>query len=146
MVSGPSLSNYQFMRHRFFTSGIFGFCLFVSGCLQAQSNEHTIDDFTGTWKGTSLCQVKNSPCHDEVVVYHITKRNSADSCIIQMNKIVNGVEEEMGPLPCRLDKNGELESSAFNGKWNFKLREGKLEGTLFARGSLFRKIEVSKTK
>lgn len=33
----------------------------------------TAQSFEGVWNGTSLCQVKNSPCHDEIVVYHISK-------------------------------------------------------------------------
>jgi len=28
------------------------------------------DSISGTWKGTSICQVKDSPCHDEVAIYH----------------------------------------------------------------------------
>ena len=27
----------------------------------------------GAWRGSSICQVKNSPCHDEQVVFHISK-------------------------------------------------------------------------
>ncbi|MCA1837500.1 MAG: hypothetical protein LC674_01580, partial [Actinobacteria bacterium] len=28
----------------------------------------------GTWRGTSVCLVRPSSCHDEVVVYRITPR------------------------------------------------------------------------
>jgi hypothetical protein len=31
------------------------------------------------WRGTSVCLVHPSPCHDEIVVYRITKMKSADS-------------------------------------------------------------------
>ena len=45
--------------------------------------------FEGTWKGTSLCQVKNSPCHDETVVYHISKTDTINVYRNIANKIVN---------------------------------------------------------
>ena len=32
----------------------------------------------GTWKGTSLCQIKSYPCHDEQVVHHISKADKAN--------------------------------------------------------------------
>jgi len=31
------------------------------------------DPISGTWEGTSLCQVKPSPCHDEHVIYRVTE-------------------------------------------------------------------------
>jgi len=109
-------------------------------------SQQTPNAFEGTWKGTSLCQVKNSPCHDETVVYYISKTNKTDSFSIKANKIVNGVEEEMGILPFLYDaKKNELNSSAY-GKWNFKLENGKIKGTLISQGQLYRIIEVSKQK
>jgi hypothetical protein len=98
---------------------------------------------TGVWRGSSLCQVKNSPCHDEVVVYHISKGKDS-TYEIQMNKIVNGIEEEMGVLPCSYDSSHTLRSTAFNGIWVFQLKEGKLEGTLMFRGQLYRIISLSR--
>jgi hypothetical protein len=115
--------------------------------IQAQGKEKMIDSLVGTWKGSSLCQVKNSPCHDEIVVYHISKGRTADSCDILANKIVNGVEEEMGLIPFRiLEQEHSIVSSAYNGQWIFKLKNDTLEGTLVARGSLFRIIKLSKVK
>lgn len=115
--------------------------IFFSNALQAQ----TIDNFIGTWKGTSLCQVKNSPCHDEIVVYYIKKGNSPDSCIIKANKIVNGAEEEMGLISFKLDKtNNAIISTDYNSTWTFKLEKQKLKGTLIHNNSLYRIIEVSK--
>ena len=49
--------------------------------------------FEGIWKGTSLCQIKNSPCHDEIVVYHISRDSTGKSYEVIANKIVNGKEE-----------------------------------------------------
>lgn len=103
-----------------------------------------------TWKGTSLCQIPTSPCKNENVVCHITSGSTKDSFVIQMNKIVNGKEEEMGPL--NVAYVGETKS--FNGKttdrqkrediWTFKLQDNRLEGTLMVAGKLYRIISVKK--
>ena len=68
------------------------FILFFGKTVTAQS-------FEGTWKGTSLCQIKNSPCHDEIVVYHISKDSTGKSYEVIANKIVDGKEDYMGTIP-----------------------------------------------
>jgi hypothetical protein len=35
----------------------------------------------GVWRGTSLCLVRRSACHDEVVVYRITRAQAGDSLV-----------------------------------------------------------------
>jgi len=140
-----SLLKYYAMKHFSFIAAAVITCTFV--CCQSHAQKITIDSLAGVWKGTSLCQVKNSPCHDEIVVYHIAKGNTPDSCIVQANKIVNGVEEDMGTLLFKLDRaNDELISSSYNSKWVFKLKNGKLEGTLIHDSNLFRIIQLSKIK
>lgn len=52
----------------------------------------------GTWRGSSICQITNSPCHDEEVVYHISRLDSFNLFKVIMNKIVNNKEEDMGIL------------------------------------------------
>src|SRR4051812_8007988 len=53
----------------------------------------------GVWRGTSTCTKRPSACHDEIVVYRIT-RTTADSLSMDARKIVNGQEEEMGVIAC----------------------------------------------
>ena len=112
---------------------------------QAQTGAVNIDSLLkGTWRGTSICQVKNSPCHDETVVYHISKNDRVDTFYINAGKIVNGVEEEMGILPFIYNgKTNQLTSTA-HGIWTFNVQATKLEGTLLVRGELYRKIAVYK--
>ena len=112
---------------------------------QAQTGVAQIDSLLiGTWNGTSICQIKNSPCHDETVVYHISKKSGVDTFYINANKIINGVEEEMGILPFVYNKKvNQLTSTAY-GIWTFTIEGNKLEGTLLVRGELFRKIIVYK--
>jgi len=120
------------------------FCL-ATEHTKAQTGTVKIDTFLiGTWNGTSLCQVKNSPCHDETVVYHISKNKGADTFYINASKIVNGVEQEMGILPFVYNKKTNQLTSTANGIWTFNIEGVKLEGTLLVRGDLFRKIKVYK--
>ena len=63
--------------------------------LPSYAQQTAADKIAGTWKGTSICQVKQSACHDENVVYHISKK-SANVYTIQASKIVNGAEDDMG--------------------------------------------------
>ena len=119
-------------------------CL-VSKSIQAQTGTVKIDSLLiGTWNGTSICQIKNSPCHDETVIYHISKKSGVDTFYINASKIVNDKEEEMGILPFIYNKKtNQLTSTAF-GIWTFNIEGTKLEGTLLVRGELYRKIMIHK--
>jgi hypothetical protein len=120
------------------------FCL-AGTSNQAQTGAVNIDTLLiGTWNGTSICQIKNSPCHDETVVYHISKNKGTGTFYINANKIVNGVEEEMGMLPFVYNKKTNQLTSTAYGIWTFNITAAKLEGTLLVRGDLYRKIVVYK--
>jgi hypothetical protein len=117
--------------------------------LQSRAQHAGKDSFpiTGDWKGTSLCQVKPSPCHDETVVYHISAGAKANEFSIVMNKIVNGVEEAMGIIPATYDpKSHKLTGIMKNyPAWNFILKGKIMEGTLLLQdGTLYRLIHVEK--
>ena len=124
------------------------FLLFILAAETALSQNSSQDNsIIGIWKGTSICQVKNSPCHDEVVVYYISKVQGIDTFNIVANKIVNGKEEDMGTLGCKLDKaNNRLLSNSYNSLWTFNFKSDSLNGTLYARGSLYRIIKLKKEK
>ena len=112
---------------------------------QAQTGVVKIDTLLiGTWNGTSLCQIKNSPCHNETVVYHISKKRGVDTFFVNANKIINGVEEEMGVLPFIYNKKSNQFTSHAYGIWTFIIAGNKLEGTLYHNGDLYRKIKVYK--
>lgn len=103
--------------------------------------------FEGTWKGTSLCQVKNSPCHDEVVVYHVSKNGAGKTFEMVANKIVNGKEEDMGTLIFTYDdqqKSFVSVDSASGAKWEFKITGNAMKGTLVYKGNLYRIVDVKK--
>ena len=88
----------------------------------------------GTWRGTSVCLVRPSPCNDEVVVYRITRSSGRDSVAIDARKIVRGQEEEMGVIDCGVGSTGSadvaLTCSMRNGVWRFTVRRDSLVGEL----------------
>ena len=107
----------------------------------------TAQSFEGIWKGTSLCQIKNSPCHDEVVVYHISKDSTGRSYEVIANKIVDGKEDYMGTIPFTYDSKQKVFvsiDSVRNARWEFKITGSAMKGTLMYKGDLFRIIDVKK--
>jgi hypothetical protein len=107
------------------------------------------DPIAGTWKGTSICQVKDSPCHDEIAVYHATKIAGQKSYKFQMNKMVNGKEEEMGPLVFSYDDTSKTltavneAGNGAKGFWKFVVKDKTMHGTLTINGNtLYRVIDL----
>ncbi len=99
----------------------------------------------GDWSGDSICQVKNSPCHDENVVYHISKGDGPDLVVVNADKIVDGKAENMGTLDFKYDAKAKTLVSESYGHWVFYIKDNKMDGTLTkADGTLFRKISLTK--
>lgn len=118
----------------------------LSILLLIQSNS-TAQSFEGQWKGTSICQVQHSPCHDEVVVYHISKDDTGSSYTVKANKVINNKEEEMGTLNFTFDDHRQSflsVDSARGVKWEFKLAGNTMKGTLVFKGLLYRIVELIK--
>jgi len=104
-------------------------CVLASGA-SAQSSA-TAPTPVGTWRGTSLCTLRPSPCNDEVVVYRIATVTRPDSLSIDARKIVNGQEEEMGVIGCHFVTQGaRLTCTMPNGEWHFTIRGDSLVGDL----------------
>ena len=115
------------------------------------AQQTTSDKIEGIWKGTSLCQVKPSACHDENVVYHISKK-SANVYTIQANKIVNGAEEDMGSFDSVVyDETKQTltfimkDRQGRSNVWLFKLDGMQMHGTLTQETTLFRIVELKKS-
>ena len=120
--------------------------------LSGYAQQTAADKIEGIWKGTSLCQVKPSACHDENVVYHISKK-SATVYTIQASKIVNGAEEDMGTFDSVVyDKTKQTlrftmkDQQGRNSVWLFRLDDMQMHGTLtMNENTLFRIIELKKS-
>jgi hypothetical protein len=104
---------------------------------------------TGTWKGTSICQIKSSPCHDEISVCHISKTGKEGIYRLIMNKMVNGVEEDMGVLDFTYDAAAGIltyKDEARNAEWKFTIKGRTIDGTAYVKGQLYRIIKLTKEK
>jgi hypothetical protein len=114
--------------------------LIIGNLAAAQSLE-------GNWKGTSLCQVKNSPCHDENVIYHISKKSGNNLYQIVANKIIEGKESDMGTLILSFDAEKQilyLKNDVQKVKWEFKVIGNQMHGILISNGKLFRIIDLKR--
>ena len=101
----------------------------------------------GTWKGTSICQVRPSPCNDEIAVHHITKGERPNTYHMVMNKVVNEKEEEMGAFDYDFDAPKQILSyrdPERNTVWNFKVGDHQMDGTLVYKDQLYRIIKLTK--
>jgi hypothetical protein len=102
----------------------------------------------GMWRGTSLCLVRPSSCNDEIVVYRITRAATQDSVSVDARKVVNGREEEMGVLGCRLTTaDAQLVCVIPNGTWRFTVRGDSLVGDLRLRDNTkFREVRTARSR
>lgn len=105
-------------------------------------------DPVGTWRGTSLCQVRPSACNDESVVFRITRTTAPDSLALDGRKIVNAAEVEMGVLGCRLDApSGRLTCPIPNAVWQFTIRGDSLLGELrLSDGTKVREVRTERSR
>jgi len=108
-------------------------------------------EIAGVWQGASVCQIKPSACHDEIVVYHIKKKEKANAYSVLMNKIVNGAEEDMATVEATLTTDGKkLEGydTKWHTHWIFDVDGEKMNGVLLDKDgkTIFRKIKVEKLK
>ena len=119
----------------------------VIGCNSHASFNDTL--IAGIWKGTSICQKKNSPCHDENVVFHLIKGDKPGIYQCAANKIVNGAEEEMGVLDFTYDATSNTLTHVDKERdsiWKFNLKNNTMEGTLYSRGELYRIVKLTREK
>jgi hypothetical protein len=102
----------------------------------------------GVWRGTSLCLVRPSACHDEVVVYRIAPMTSRDSVSFDALKIVNGQEDDMGVLSCAVTSRGtDLKCPMRNGVWHFTIRGDSLTGEVrLTDGTTFRDVRTARSR
>ena len=100
----------------------------------------------GNWSGTSICQQKNSGCHDEQAYYHISKTNSPLVYEVTGYKIVDNNKVNMGTLNFSYNISSHiLTCTTLNGIWNLAIKGNKMEGELRTHDNiLFRKILLTR--
>jgi hypothetical protein len=125
----------------------------LAACAQKRAG---FDAVLGDWNGESKCASSDSNCHDEIVVYHVTRsKKDAAKINISMDKKVNGKPDFMGESDYTFDAEKitlttEVPFSRINGKgvWVFKVDGNKMDGTatVFPGAVLFRRIHVERKK
>ena len=106
-----------------------------------------ISDLAGEWSGTSLCQVKPSPCHDEQVVFRLSNAKK-DKIQLQAGKIIDGKAVTMGLDDWSYDSaSQELTLEIPRGAWKLIVDGDEMNGTLMTRDNVvFRKVHVHRSK
>jgi hypothetical protein len=114
----------------------------------------------GTWEGESICTVRDSPCHDEHVIYEISPDSPIESSPnrlgsprewkIDAYKIVDGKKDFMGTLPCSYEAQKQtlscITKTRTEGYWEFIFAGEKFNGTLHLGRdkTLFRKVSAKR--
>jgi hypothetical protein len=106
----------------------------------------------GNWTGESICVGNRPACHDEKVVYRISKPpTESGKLIIVMDKIIDGKPETMAVLDFKYDSEkamlvGEFRNARYHGLWEFKVEENVMEGTLslLPGKTIGRRVKVKK--
>ena len=109
-------------------------------------------ELVGDWEGESVCGAGFPACHDEHVVYHITKPPDEQGRVsIAADKIVSGRPEPMGVIELKYDAarqtlTGEMKNNRYRGIWEFRVGGDTLEGTLtiLPDKTVARRIKVKK--
>jgi hypothetical protein len=134
------------MKINTFTSALI--ILFANLSCAGRSNNDSL--LIGTWKGTSICQVKPSPCHDEINVYHVTKGEKPNTFHVVANKIVNGKEEDMGDFDFVFNPSDStlfFHSVEYKFSIKFIIKVDSMEGALTKDdNTLYRIIKLKKEK
>ncbi|HEV3218905.1 MAG TPA: hypothetical protein VGZ48_03995 [Candidatus Acidoferrales bacterium] len=140
-------------KSRSVVAGIGIACMFALTALgAAPRNQGGSDDeskLVGDWSGNSICQVRESACHDEKVVYHLSEAAGKPGWVtISADKIVNGTPVNMGSSDYKYDSGKKtLTDESVRGIWKFSIAGERMEGTLtLPDGRLFRRVSLSKTK
>jgi len=102
----------------------------------------------GTWRGTSVCLVRQSACKDESVVYLISQTSSVDSLKMDARKIVRGEEQDMGVLACGFTSaTGSLTCALPQGTWKFRVHADSLVGELrLSDNTKFRDVRATRAR
>ena len=124
-----------------------------SACAQKKAG---MDDILGDWTGESKCVGGNPSCHDEVVVYHLTRSKKDPAKVnLSADKIVNGKPEFMGEFDMTFDAEKMTLTTEFTfartggkGVWLFHVDGDKMDGTLtvFPENEVGRNVSVRRKK
>ena len=99
----------------------------------------------GVWRGHSECAVKNSPCHDEVNLYHFSKvAGDANKFFVTASKVVDGKEVVMGSSEWKYDEKKQVVERE-KPSIQLTITGDRMEGALkLEDGMVYRRIYLKK--
>ena len=121
-----------------------------SGMAQSRSkagSEGALAQVLGTWRGNSVCMVKDSPCHDEVNVYRFAEiAGKSKAVMVTGSKVVDGKEVVMGTSEWKYEAEKQtLEWEGPHGTFRLSVGGDKMEGSLTTKdGVVYRRISLKK--
>lgn len=105
-------------------------------------------DLLGDWRGESVCVVRDSACHDEDSLYHVTRLTGRPGWFsMKLDKVVDGKPVTMGTTECSYDSTKRTLTCEFpRGVLRFTLQPNKMAGTMnLTDGTLWRRIALNKS-
>lgn len=114
-----------------------------------QNKQAHADDsvMLGDWRGDSICQVRESACHDEDSLYQVGRLAEKRGWFsLKADKIVDGKPVAMGTVECTFEPAKRALTCEFaRGVLQFTVQGNKMQGTMTLRdGTLWRKINLKK--
>jgi hypothetical protein len=106
----------------------------------------------GNWRGESICVGNLPACHDEQIIYRISKPPDQQGMVtITADKIVDGKPETMGILDFKYDPEkgrltNEFTNNRYHGVWELTVTGNVMEGTLIIlpEKTIVRRVKVRK--
>ena len=121
------------------------FLLSVSGLKPTLAQAAQVS-LAGTWRGNSICTVRNSRCHDEQNVYRISEVPGKPGWFsVTASKIVNGEEIVMGTGEWEYDSEKHMLANAEGGREiRLTVIDDRIEGSLTSGDTVYRRIYLKK--
>jgi hypothetical protein len=113
----------------------------------AQDSGRSESNLLGDWRGSSVCQVRESSCRDEASLYHVASIPEKPNWFsVKGDKIVEGRAITMGTVECHYDSaRSDLTCDLPSGVLRFTVQGNKMEGTMaLPDGTLWRKLNLTK--
>lgn len=112
-----------------------------------------LDEFLGTWRGTSTCVNRQvaPACKDETVVYEVRRSDKPQTATLKADKIVDGQRVPMGELDFAYDAKescwrSEFKTSRVHAAWCLKVQGKGMTGSLLdlPDNVVVRKVELKR--
>jgi len=126
--------------------GITAMLISPAGAIASQASAEN-PSIVGDWRGDSTCVIRESACHDEDSLYHVTNLQEKPGWFsMKLDKIVSGKPVTMGTVDCSYDAAKHSLTCEFpKGVMRFIITGGNMVGTMsLPDGTLWRKLNLKK--